>query len=160
MTKYHRHIGVYGICKKDNALLVVEKARGPYKFRYDLPGGSIEENESVIEAIKREFEEETGLDIVVGKNLGFTEYIVPYSISNKDYVQHLALFLEVNAISQLYEVKPSDDTSGAKWMNMEELHADNSSPLVMTALDILATNENREISIIYDEWLTKQSKND
>ena len=34
------HIGIYGICIIDNKLLCIKKARGPYKNRFDLPGGS------------------------------------------------------------------------------------------------------------------------
>lgn len=136
MKTYHRHIGIYGICKKDNEILIVEKVRGPYKNRYDLPGGSIEENETILEAIRREFHEETGFDIEVIENLGFTEYVIPYSIGNRNYIQHVALFLEVNIISQWHEANPSDDTSGSRWVSIESLNSSNSSPLVMTAFKL------------------------
>jgi 8-oxo-dGTP pyrophosphatase MutT (NUDIX family) len=45
--KFHRHLGVYGICRNGTKLLTVQKTRGPYRNRYDLPGGSIEVNESL-----------------------------------------------------------------------------------------------------------------
>ena len=54
------HIGVYGICIEDNKLLCIKKARGPYKNRFDLPGGSQKENEGLTETLVREFREETG----------------------------------------------------------------------------------------------------
>lgn len=34
------YLGVYGVCIKDNRVLSIKKTRGPYKNRYDLPGGS------------------------------------------------------------------------------------------------------------------------
>ncbi|WP_155890966.1 hypothetical protein [Ectobacillus panaciterrae] len=37
---FHCHIGVYGICTKENSLLVIAKGKGPYANRYNLPGGS------------------------------------------------------------------------------------------------------------------------
>ena len=55
------HIGIYGICIKDNKLLCIKKVRGPYKNRFDLPGGSQKENEGLTETLAREFREETGI---------------------------------------------------------------------------------------------------
>ena len=36
------HFGVYGVCLQDGKLLCIEKTRGPYQQRFDLPGGSQE----------------------------------------------------------------------------------------------------------------------
>lgn len=49
------HIGVYGVYIKDNKLLCIRKERGPYKNRFDLPGGSQKEYESLTETLVREF---------------------------------------------------------------------------------------------------------
>ena len=45
MAKFHRAFGVYGILIKQQQLVVVKKKDGPYKYRYDLPGGSLEPGE-------------------------------------------------------------------------------------------------------------------
>lgn len=49
------HIGIYGICIKDNGLLCIRKEKGPYRNRFDLPGGSQKENEGFTETLIREF---------------------------------------------------------------------------------------------------------
>ncbi|MFU2205868.1 hypothetical protein [Streptococcus pluranimalium] len=49
---YLSHFGVYGICIKGGKLLCVRKNRGPYKNRYDLPGGSQESGESLLEHLR------------------------------------------------------------------------------------------------------------
>lgn len=54
------HIGIYGICIRDNKVLCIQKERDSYKNRFDLPGGSQKENEGLIETLVREFREETG----------------------------------------------------------------------------------------------------
>ena len=54
------HFGVYGVCFKDGKLLCIEKTRGPYQHRFDLPGGSQEVGEGLTETLKREVMEETG----------------------------------------------------------------------------------------------------
>ena len=39
------HFGVYGVCLQEGKLLCIEKTRGPYQHRFDLPGGSQEPGE-------------------------------------------------------------------------------------------------------------------
>ena len=59
-NRYHRAFGVYGIYVVDGKLLVINKNGGPYINRFDLPGGSLEEGETLSEAMKRKFLEEKG----------------------------------------------------------------------------------------------------
>ena len=54
------YFGVYGVCLQDGKLLCIEKTRGPYRHRFDLPGGSQEPGEGLTETLKREVLEETG----------------------------------------------------------------------------------------------------
>ena len=54
------HFGVYGVCLQEGKLFCIEKTRGHYKHRFDLPGGSQELGEGLTETLKREVLEETG----------------------------------------------------------------------------------------------------
>ena len=54
------YLGVYGVCLKDNRVLSIKKTTGPYKNRYDLPGGSQKHKEGFTETLVREYLEETG----------------------------------------------------------------------------------------------------
>ena len=38
----HTHLGVYGVLIQHDHILLIQKARGPHKGKWDLPGGSIE----------------------------------------------------------------------------------------------------------------------
>ena len=54
------HFGVYGVCLQEGKLLCIEKTRGLYQQRFDLPGGSQELGEGLTETLRREVLEETG----------------------------------------------------------------------------------------------------
>lgn len=57
---------VDGICVKDGKLLLLKRSVEPFKGCWHVVGGHVEEDESLKAAVKREFKEETGLDVAVG----------------------------------------------------------------------------------------------
>ena len=65
---------VYAIIHDDNGLLLVRDRTSDEKW--DLPGGGVEPEEEIIDALRREVEEETKLQIVgePEKICEFTEY--------------------------------------------------------------------------------------
>lgn len=158
MMEYHRHLGVYGICCRGDQLLVVHKTRGPYRNRYDLPGGTIEPNETIIQAIYREFQEETGLMINVEKNIGTSEFIVKYNINGKTHIQHIAIFLQVGVEAACDPSSVSDDTAGSEWIHLADLTADNSSPLVIAAKEYIRTGNFEMISLTFEDWIVNSEK--
>lgn len=55
---------VVGIIKKNDKALIAERPLGkPYAGYWEFPGGKVEEQESSIDALKREFHEEIGIEI-------------------------------------------------------------------------------------------------
>lgn len=50
--------GAYALIEEDGKILLVRQEGGPYKGRWDLPGGRIEPDEEVLDALKREIKEE------------------------------------------------------------------------------------------------------
>jgi ADP-ribose pyrophosphatase YjhB (NUDIX family) len=57
---------VDGVYVKDGKILLFKRGVEPLKGFWHVVGGHVEENESLKEAVKREFKEETGLDVAVG----------------------------------------------------------------------------------------------
>ena len=57
---------VDGVHVKDGKILLLKRNVEPFKGYWHLVGGHVEANESLIKAVKREFKEETGLDVTVG----------------------------------------------------------------------------------------------
>jgi ADP-ribose pyrophosphatase YjhB (NUDIX family) len=151
----HRAFGVYGICFENNKLLVINKNRGPYINRFDLPGGSLEESESLNEAMKREFTEETGLIAEIAHQIGTVDFIFPCDWKSFNYVHHIAVLYSVKKIGgELAEPEQFDgqDSSGALWVSAEEVSLENASPLVMKAVDWLQSGKLDWDSQYFKTW--------
>jgi ADP-ribose pyrophosphatase YjhB (NUDIX family) len=61
---------VDGVHAKDGKILLLKRNVEPFKGFWHVVGGHVEEGESLEEAVKREFREETGLDVTVGGVIG------------------------------------------------------------------------------------------
>ena len=149
------YIGVYGICIKDNKLLCIKKVRGPYKNRFDLPGGSQKESEGLTETLVREFQEETGCQI---KGYGNCRaYDVFVEESNRT-VHHIMVFYNVDinleqqdTISEKLEDE-LNDSSGIYWIDLEELDIKNSSPLILKLKQELSNDKDVLEKVVYKNW--------
>ena len=131
------HFGVYGVCLQDGKLLCIEKTRGPYQHRFDLPGGSQEVGEGLTETLEREVLEETGFTLSCYSNPRMYDVLVQEE--GKDFaVHHIMAFYDIvldferSQKSLPQEVLDgSNDSANAVWLNVEEITSDNASPLVL-----------------------------
>ena len=149
------HIGIYGICIRDNKLLCIKKGRGPYKNRFDLPGGSQKEKEGLTETLVREFREETGYQI---KGYGdYRVYDVFVEESNRT-VHHIMVFynIDINLEQQdtiLEKLEEElNDSSGIYWIDLEELDIKNSSPLILKLKQELSNDKDVLEKVVYKNW--------
>jgi ADP-ribose pyrophosphatase YjhB (NUDIX family) len=55
--------GVQGILERDGRVLLARRANDPRRGHWDLPGGFLEEGETPLDGLRREFAEETGLEV-------------------------------------------------------------------------------------------------
>ena len=125
--KIKTHFGVYGICLQNSNILCIMKNRGPYKGRFDLPGGSQEYNESLVETLCREVMEETGQEVSNEKSLVTLDFFV--EVKNNFIVHHIAVLFCINISNNQLNV-PSvvidgiNDSLGCIWVNVKELNFD------------------------------------
>ena len=68
-------VAVGAVCVSDDALLLVRRGRGPAAGEWSIPGGRVNHGETLHEAVVRETYEETALEVVVDRFLGWVERI-------------------------------------------------------------------------------------
>ena len=92
-----RHFGVYAVCFENGKLLCIEKTRGPYQHRYDLPGGSQQLGEGLTETLTREVMEETGFTVRSYSNPRIYDVFVREELKNFMVHHVMALYdVEMN----------------------------------------------------------------
>jgi 8-oxo-dGTP pyrophosphatase MutT (NUDIX family) len=89
-------IRVYGILTDENkrVLLSDEFIRGDYFTKF--PGGGMELGEGTRDCLKREFKEETGLDVTIGDHIYTTDYFQQSAFNKKDQIVSIYYHAHVN----------------------------------------------------------------
>lgn len=64
-------VAVDGIVVKERKVLMIKRDIEPFKGCWVLPGGTVKHGEQLVNAVKREVEEETGLKVKVVKYVGY-----------------------------------------------------------------------------------------
>lgn len=90
------NIRVYGILTDDNhrILLADEFIRGAYITKF--PGGGLEFGEGTRDCLKREFMEETGLDVTIGEHIYTTDFYQISAFNNRDQIICIYYFVKAN----------------------------------------------------------------
>lgn len=160
--KFHHAFGVYGIITINDQLVVIKKTGGPYLNRFDLPGGSLDDGEPLMNAIGREIHEETQLTVEQAKQLGTTSFRYPWHYQHWEFNQHICVFYEIIKYrGQLAKAVPQfvgQDSLGALAVDLTQLTSENSSPLVLKAKAYLESQKNFDCSDQYFETWQIQSQ--
>lgn len=103
--------------QKDVQVLLIQRKRNPFSQKWALPGGFIEEDETLLASVTRELAEETGLT-----DLQFTQFGA-YGDPGRDprgRTLTIAYYAVVHAV-----VPPAvvglDDAQDARWFSIEAL---------------------------------------
>jgi 8-oxo-dGTP pyrophosphatase MutT (NUDIX family) len=108
------------IIEKGTEILLGQKPNntGPYPNTWHLLGGGIKlGEESVIDALKREIKEESGIEISDIERLSFDE---DYEPNKRGEMTHY-IFLVFKAKHKSGEAKASDDITELRWFDRSEL---------------------------------------
>ena len=129
------NVRVYGILLDEQKRVLVsdEFIRGNYITKF--PGGGLEFGEGTRDCLKREFMEETGLDVHVGDHLYTTDFFQISAFNNKDQIISIYYFVHPNTAVTLntknkpfdfspeQTANPNGESEVFRWIAWEQLDA-------------------------------------
>jgi ADP-ribose pyrophosphatase YjhB (NUDIX family) len=65
----HPVVGVGAVVVREGKALLIKRGHEPRKGEWSLPGGIVELGESLVDALRREVREETGLEVNIGPHI-------------------------------------------------------------------------------------------
>lgn len=98
----------------DLKILLIKRGNDPFKGSWALPGGYVEEGETISQAAHRELEEETGITDVELSQMG------TYGDPGRDPRGWTATVVFMGHVADM-EANAGDDAKEAKWFSMKEL---------------------------------------
>jgi len=122
---------IFRKANNENEILFIQRKNEPFKGKWALPGGFVDDNEDLLDAARRELKEETGLAIVNLEQLG--AFGKPY----RDPRHHTVSIAYTGFAPDNSEAIGADDAVEAKWFsvkNLPELAFDHSD-IVTLALE-------------------------
>jgi 8-oxo-dGTP diphosphatase len=106
-------LGVGAIVVRDGHLLMVRRAQEPALGLWSIPGGKVERSEYLADALRREVQEETGLEVDVGELAGFFEVIGDGT--------HYVIMDFLATYTGAEEPRPGDDVDRARWVPLDDI---------------------------------------
>lgn len=107
----------HALVRRDNQVLLVQRARAPFAGYYSLPGGAVEVGETVEQALVREVREETGLTVSITRFLGYANAI-DRDGSDRVRWHYVIFYFEAEVVGG--NEHPADDAADVRWMTVNE----------------------------------------
>jgi ADP-ribose pyrophosphatase YjhB (NUDIX family) len=104
------------LVEEGDRVLLARRAQEPFKGRWDIPGGFLEEGEHPLDGLRRELREETGLDVEPLEFLG-----VWMDRYGGDSTAEATLNFYWTARVAGGEAAPADDVDDLRWFARDEL---------------------------------------
>ena len=135
-----KHVGSYGLIIKNDQVALIKKARGGYTGLLDLPGGGIEHNETPVEALHRELQEEAGVTVTKEELITATSRTFKWQMTEKtiENLHHIGILYKVEIKEDKLKEEPDGlDSNGCNFYKIKELHKKDLTPFTIEGLELL-----------------------
>src|SRR5919109_2433206 len=113
----HPEVAVGAVVQRGDEVLLIRRARGTAVGQWSIPGGRVEFGEGLKAAVAREVREETGLEVRVGRFLGWAERIGddpgPY--------HYVILDFAAEPVDEAATARPGDDADAVAWVRTDAI---------------------------------------
>jgi 8-oxo-dGTP diphosphatase len=125
---------VFGYTKaRGLSVLLVKRKYEPFKGHWAMPGGFVNEGESLEEAVARELKEETSIEV------GYLEQLYTFGKPDRDPRQHIVAVAYFALVRPDYlTIEPDTDAEEVAWFPIDEV-----PPLAFDHEDILQAGVDR-----------------
>ncbi|MGQ9600256.1 MAG: NUDIX hydrolase [Anaerolineae bacterium] len=111
-------VAVGVIIRRDNQILLVQRAKQPSIGRWTFPGGAVELGEPLQDAARREALEETGLEVELGEVAAVIDHVVRDEAGR---VRYHYVIVDYWAYPIGGDLRPGSDVSDARWFGLADL---------------------------------------
>lgn len=125
------------IFSKNKQVLLIQRNNPPFKGFWAFPGGFVDMNETLEEAVARELYEETGI-----KNITLNQFQA-FSGINRDPRHRTISIVFTGIIEKIIETKAGDDAGNAEWfdiINIPDLAFDHNEILLKVTESMFPKN--------------------
>ncbi|MEO5937256.1 MAG: NUDIX hydrolase [Terriglobales bacterium] len=126
-------VGVGAVVLDARKVLLIRRGSEPLKGQWSLPGGGLETGEQLVDGLRREVREETGLEIDVLGLAGVYDRIMPDAVGKTQF--HYVLVDYVCRVAG-GRLRAGGDAAEVRWVDESELDA-----LEVTALTLPVIKE-------------------
>jgi 8-oxo-dGTP diphosphatase len=110
------YVGIKGVFVKDEKVLILKRQDSDGVVFWDMPGGRINDDEDIENALHRELKEELG---VTGVLIG--EVLTAFRLPNYNRDGHGLMILYYRVSSPVFTIKLNDEHIDYKWVSRDEL---------------------------------------
>ena len=111
-------VGVGAVVLDGNRVLLIRRANEPLKGQWSLPGGGVELGETLEQAVAREVQEETGLDVEVGPIVDVLDRI---ATDPSGHVEHHFVLVDFVCRASGGILGSASDADAVEWVPLDAL---------------------------------------
>ncbi|WP_088809338.1 MULTISPECIES: hypothetical protein [Listeria] len=141
MGNWNRIFCTYGLYIHEQHILVVMRENGPFKQKYDLPGGSLLEDEMLDDALKRHLSMYRVFP-EAKRTLGTFDFLIGHEMDGKRLLHQICALYLVDLNFSKDTVVPlifegvKEEPQKYKLLSFEKINAQTASPILVQAKEL------------------------